>query len=270
EPMIESPVAIDFGADGTVWVCEMNDYPSGMNGHFEPGGRVKWLKDRDGDGKYESSGLFLDNLPFPTGVMAWRKGVLICAAPDILYAEDTDGDGKADVKKVLFTGSSTENYQARVNSLTWGLDGWVYGACGLFGGIIKRGDGVGEPIDCRGRDFRMNPDTLAFEPIEGTSQQGRVRDDFGHWFGCDSGTLIFQYPLADRYVKRNPYVHAPDPRVNIISDDDPRQLFPTSKPLERFNDQGDLNRVTSACGIGIYRDVLLGVDSVAGNDVYGN
>ena len=45
---------------------------------------------------------FLDNLPFPTGVTVWRKGVLICAAPDILYAEDTDGDGKADVVEKLY------------------------------------------------------------------------------------------------------------------------------------------------------------------------
>jgi hypothetical protein len=45
--------------------------------------------------------------------MAWRKGVLVCAAPDILYAEDTNGDGRADVVKKIFSGFYTENYQAR-------------------------------------------------------------------------------------------------------------------------------------------------------------
>ena len=50
---------------------------------------------------------FLDNIPFPTGVTVWRKGVLVCAAPDILYAEDTNGDGKADMVKKLFTGFGT-------------------------------------------------------------------------------------------------------------------------------------------------------------------
>lgn len=264
EPAVQSPVAVDFAADGSVWVCEMNDYPSGMAGHYEPGGRVVHLKDPDGNGRYASSTLFLDRLPFPTGVMAWRKGVLICAAPDILYAEDTDGDGKADVKKVLFTGFSTENYQARVNSLTWGLDGWVYGAAGIFGGIIKRGDGQGEPVDLRQRDFRMNPDTLAIEPVDGSTQHGRARDDFGRWYGCDSGDLIWQYPLADRYVRRNPFIASPSPRHEILKDKDPRQLFQISKVLERFNDLGDASRVTSACGLGIYRDTLLG------RDFYGN
>jgi putative membrane-bound dehydrogenase-like protein len=259
EPAIESPVAIDFAADGSVWVCEMNDYPSGMDGKYAPGGRVKRLRDRDGDGKHETSELFLDGLPFPTGVMAWRRGALVCAAPDVLYAEDVDGDGKADVKRVLFTGFSTENYQARVNSLTWGLDGWVYGACGLFGGVING-------VDCRGRDFRIDPDRGVIEAIEGTSQQGRVRDDFGRWFGCDSGWLAFQLPLADRYVRRNPFVAPVDPRWNLLDDgsgrdgEDPRALFQMSPRLERFNDFGDASRVTSACGIGVYRDVLLGAE----------
>jgi len=41
--------------------------------------------------------VFLDGLNYPTGLAPWRNGVLIAAAPDILYAEDTDGDGKADI-----------------------------------------------------------------------------------------------------------------------------------------------------------------------------
>src|SRR5688572_11977514 len=50
EPLIQSPVAIDWGADGKLWVCEMNDYPAGMDGNWKPGGRVKFLEDANGDG----------------------------------------------------------------------------------------------------------------------------------------------------------------------------------------------------------------------------
>ena len=136
EPLVQSPVAIDFGADGKLWVCEMRDYPDGIDGKGKPGGRIRSLEDTDGDGRYDRATLFLDDVPFPTGVMAWRKGVLVCAAPDILYAEDTDGDGKADIRRVLFRGFATENFQARVNGLAYGLDNWVYGANGLIGGAI--------------------------------------------------------------------------------------------------------------------------------------
>src|SRR5437764_3996510 len=140
-------------------------------GGYRPGGRIKFLEDLDGDGKYDQATVFLEGLPFPTGVTAWGKGVLVCAAPDIIYAEDTNGDGKADVVKKLFSGFATENYQARVNSLSLGLDNWMYGANGLIGGRIH-GVAGGKEIDISGRDFRLRPDQGEFEPASGLTQQG--------------------------------------------------------------------------------------------------
>jgi putative membrane-bound dehydrogenase-like protein len=278
EPLIVDPVAIDWGPDGKLWVVEMRDYPIGMDGNYKPGSRIKVLESTKGDGKYDKATVFLDNLPFVTGVTAWRKGALICAAPDILYAEDTDGDGKADVVKKLFTGFETGNYQARVNSLSLGLDNWIYGANGLLGGIIrgqaralpeslkskveglKSSDEKVISVDIRGRDFRMNPDTGEFEPASGLTQQGRVRDDRGNWFGCDNSTAAWHYPIPDHYLRRNPYVAAPNPRVALAAGVDGNLLFPISHTLERFNNPGAVNRVTSGCGIGIYRDELLGAE----------
>jgi putative membrane-bound dehydrogenase-like protein len=259
EPLVVDPVAIDWSADGRLWVVEMRDYPTGMNGHWEAGGRVKVLEDADGNGKYDKASVFLDNLPFPTGITAWNKGALVCAAPDIIYAEDTNGDGKADLVKKLFTGFATENYQARVNSLSLGLDNWIYGANGLIGGRIHGIAGDRE-INISGRDFRLRPDTGEFEPASGLTQQGRARDDWGSWFGCDNSTLLWHYPLPDHYVRRNPYFAPPDPRVFVPGDADPNQLFPMSRVLERFNDPDAAGRTTSACGLGIYRDDLLGTN----------
>src|SRR5205807_998465 len=150
-----------------------------------------------------------------------------------------------------------ENYQARVNSLSLGLDNWIYGANGLIGGVIH-GIAGGKEINISGRDFRMRPETGEFEPASGLTQQGRVRDDWGNWFGCDNSTLLWHYPLPDRYIRRNPAVTAPDPRVHVAADPDPNQLFPISRMLRRFNDPGSASRTTSACGLGIYRDDFLG------------
>src|SRR5438876_2854515 len=280
EPLIVDPVAIDWGADGKLWVVEMRDYPMGMDGNWKPGSRIKFLEDTNGDGKYDKATVFLDHLPFATGITAWRKGALICTAPDILYAEDTNGDGHADVVRKLFSGFNTGNYQARVNSLSLGLDNWIYGANGLLGGVIQ---GVTKPlsplvprrereknnqslvtsaatikVDIRGRDFRMNPDTGAFEPASGLTQQGRARDDWGNWFGCDNSTAAWHYPIPDHYLRRNPHVAAPSPRVAIAAGPDPNLVHPISRALERFNNPGALNHVTSGCGIGVYRDDLLG------------
>ena len=87
-----------------MWVCEMVDYPTGLDENWQPGGRIKRLRDTNGDGIYDEAVVFLDGLPFPTGIMAWGRGVLICAAPDIIYAEDTDNDGKADRVQKIFSG----------------------------------------------------------------------------------------------------------------------------------------------------------------------
>ena len=154
EPLIESPVAIDFGADGKLWVCEMRDYPSGIDGNGKPGGVIKVLEDRDGDGRYDSATAFLEGLAFPTGVMAWRKGALDLRGPrDHLRRRHRRRRQGRHPPGTFFRGFATENYQARVNGLSYGIDNWVYGANGLIGGMIH-GMASGREYNIGGRDFR--------------------------------------------------------------------------------------------------------------------
>lgn len=67
----------------------------------------------------------------------------------------------ADTRKVLFTGFTPANFEARVNSLSWGLDNWMYGGGGLLGGLIRNPESDAAPIGLGSRDFRFNPDTLS-------------------------------------------------------------------------------------------------------------
>jgi putative membrane-bound dehydrogenase-like protein len=263
EPRLDSPVAIDFGPDGRVWVCEMIDYPSGIDGRGQAGGRITVLTDRNADGVFDESKVFASGFPYPTGLMVWGDGVLICAAPDILWAHDTDGDGRADRIETLFTGFATHNFQARVSGLRWGLDGWIYGSGSLFGGKV-RSLKTGREVDASGRDFRFKPDTGEFEALAGVSQQGRTRDDFGTDYGNDNSTLLWQFPMEDRFLRRNPFVTPPSARVSLARGTDPNRVFPISRTLERFNEPQSANHLTSGCGPEIYRDLLLGAD-LAGN-----
>ncbi|QDU49105.1 neutral/alkaline non-lysosomal ceramidase N-terminal domain-containing protein [Gimesia panareensis] len=255
EPLIVDPVAVEFGPDGKLWVVEMRDYPQGLDGNLQPGGVVKLLEDVDQDGTYDKATVFLKDLPFPTGLMVWKQGVLVCTAPDVIYAEDTDGDGKADINRKVLTGFATHNYQARVNSLTPGLDNWVYASGGLFGGIIKSFNG--QTVNVTNRDFRFHPETGELEPVSGRTQQGRVRDDWGDWFGCRNGSLCVHYPVDESYYRKNPYVVSPPAEVAVPRGDDASQLYPVGE-LVQFHLSGQRGRPTSACGLGLYRDVALG------------
>ena len=261
EPLVESPVAIAFDPDGSVWVAEMRDYPQG-DGTGTPGGRVRRLIDDDGDGRADRAETFLDGIPYPTGVTVWRDGLLVCAAPDVLFARDTDGDGRADEVRPLFSGFATHNYQARVNALEYGLDGWLSGSCGLFGGDITS-HATGTVVPLGQRDFRCRPDEGLLEAASGVSQQGRVRDDAGNWFGCTNGTPLMHYPLADDIVRRNPTLVPPRPVVEIAAGPEPGRLFPLAAQV-LFALSGPPGRPTAACGVGIYRDDLLGA-GVTGN-----
>jgi putative membrane-bound dehydrogenase-like protein len=253
EPLVVDPICIDWDARGRLWVLEMRDYPNGMNGKGQPGGRVKILTDTNGDGLPDHAEIFLDALPFPTGLLCWGSGAWICAAPDILWAEDADGDGRAEKVEKRFSGFATNNYNARVNGLALGLDGWIYGSDGLLGGVIQPG-----AVNLRGRDFRFHPATGKLEPASGNTQQGRPRDDWGNWFGCDNTNLLWHYPMPEQALARNPSVAPPAARVAAPADADPNRLFPTSVTLERYNQPELANRTTSACGIGVYRDDWLG------------
>ncbi|MBS0205513.1 MAG: HEAT repeat domain-containing protein [Planctomycetes bacterium] len=263
EPLTMDPVALDWGPDGRMWVAEMADYPRGIDDKGQPGGRIRQLEDTDGDGIYDKSTLFLDAVPFPNGVLSWKRGVLVSAAPDVFYAEDTDGDGKADLKKVLFTGFSEGNQQHRANGFARGLDNWLYLANGDSGGAIRvvgTLSGVvpeGKIVDIRSRDVRIRPDTGDIEAVAGQSQFGRNRDNWGNWFGNNNSRPMWHYLLDDHYLRRNSFLIVPNLQKDISVTPGAAPVFPASRTLTRFNDFHTANRFTSACSSMVYRDELI-------------
>ncbi|MCA9230369.1 MAG: neutral/alkaline non-lysosomal ceramidase N-terminal domain-containing protein [Planctomycetales bacterium] len=259
EPLIADPVNFAVGADGRLWVVEMADYPRGANDDGMPGGRVKVLSDTNGDGRYDEAVLFLDALHYPTGVMPWRKGALVSCVPDVFYAQDTDGDGRADLREVLYTNFSEANPQHQMSGFTRGLDNWLYLACGDDNGKVLCVK-TGEEVSVSGRDARIFPDKGYLESVSGRSQYGRCHNDWGHWFGNTNGEPLLHFVVDDRYLGRNPYVPAPSPKVATTDPPVAPPVFPTSRTVNRFNDLFDANRFTSACSPLIFRDSTLGED----------
>jgi putative membrane-bound dehydrogenase-like protein len=258
EPQVLDPVAFDWDSAGRLWVVEMADYPEGMDNAGQPGGRIRVLADADGDGRYESSSLFADGLNFPNGCLTWRDGVIVTAAPEILFLADDDGDGRADRREVLVSGLAEGNQQLRPNGLRWGLDNWVYVASGSPGGG-KEGTLTslrsGATLAVGSRDFRFRPDTGELEAESGPTQFGRNRDDWGHWFGTQNARPLWHYVMAERYASRNPWFAAGSLTQMLLPPD--VAVHPASPPEKRYHNFHQAGHYTSACGGMVHRDPAL-------------
>lgn len=243
EPDVVDPVAMCFDAKGRLYVCEMRGYPNrGVGTGPETRGRIRCLIDTDRDGRFDRSTIYADQLRFPMGITPYREGVLVAVAPDILYLQDTDGDGVADKKRVLYTGFNLANIQQMVNSLQWGVDNWVYGCAGNDGGTVRSVEKPQSPtVSLRNRGLRFRPDISgSLEPTSGGGQYGLTADDFQHWFTATNSQHLRQIVLPDHYLRRHPHLpvtavtadipeHGPAARVFRISPFEPWRVERTTR-----------------------------------------
>jgi putative membrane-bound dehydrogenase-like protein len=206
EPAVVDPVAMAFDERGRIFVAEMRGYPNGGRGTGTiTSGQIRLLEDRDGDGVYETSTVWADNLRFPTGLMPYRGGLLVANAPDLLYLEDSRATGKADRRRVLYTGFDVANIQQLLNSLQFAHDNWIHACAGMAGGTITSVEKPDMPaVSLRGRGIRFRPDVPgSLEPTSGGGQYGLSADDWGRWFTATNSQHLRHIILPDRYLRRN-------------------------------------------------------------------
>ena len=258
EPELASPVAMAWDPDARLFVAEMRDYPKGTGK-----GTVRMLEDRDGDGRYERSTLFADQLPFPNSVLPWNGGVLVTAAPDIWFLKDLDGDGRADERRVLLTGFGQGNQQLRVNGLFWGHDNWIYGANGRSDGQVRWSEAEvargapGSMVSLRGHDFRFRPDTHQFETLAGRSQFGHCEDDAGRRFLSWNTIPIRHAVFPESYLARQPALAGQEVLVDVFPAEDDKRVFQIS-PLPRIFNEEPAGYFNASCGLTILRAGGLG------------
>ncbi len=230
EPQVRSPIAVCFDENGRMFVCEMIDY-SEMRDVTPHLGRISMLQDKDGDGHYETSQVFADDLPWPTGLVWANGGLYVGATPDIWRFEDKDGDGKAEVREKVFTGFGTGlkilNVQGLMNSFQWGQDNRIHVLAGGGNrGVItcmKRPDDKG--VELGGKDFWFDPLTLEFGLEGGGAQYGMSFDNYGRKFACSNSDHLQYWVYEDKYANRNPYYSMPPARQSIAADGGAAEVF---------------------------------------------
>jgi putative membrane-bound dehydrogenase-like protein len=206
EPHVFDPVALEFDAQGNAFVLEMPDYPY----EVEPGkghGRIRLLKDTNGDGKIDKSIIFAENITEGTSMLFWKGGLIVTAAPNILYLKDTNGDGKSDTSEILFSGFFQNNSEAQITSLKLGIDNWIYANNhGQNGKVSFTNSPEKPPLDVKGADFRFRLDRNVFELETGSGQFGQTIDDWGHRFFTENSIHIQQPIIPWRYTHRHAYL----------------------------------------------------------------
>jgi len=263
EPLLGDPVDMEIDEYGRLYVVEMFGYPLDKSGT----GKISLLTDTDGDGRMDKSTVFAEGMVLPNSIMRWKKGVIVTDAPNLLYFEDADGDGKAEIRDTLLTGFALSNPQHNLNSPLLGIDNWIYLAHESAVGTDRYKEEFGDPgraiyypdqpkaprlaINAGGRTIRFQPDHHRLEMTSSATQYGHTFDAWGHHLLVNNSNHAFQEVIAERYLLRNPDLLISDATQNISDHGTSAEVFPiTLNPQNQL--LTDVGVMTSACSLTAY------------------
>ena len=223
-PLVRYPLFAAFDDKGRLFVAE----GTGTN---LPGaelekrnlGRILLLEDTDGDGKFDTSKVFVDKLVFPQGVL-WHDGALYSLShPSFWRFEDTNGDGKADKREAMISHFNFNGNGCDIHGPFLAPDGRFYWTDGRHGYSVKTREGqllegfAARIWRCRtdGTDIERvcgggfdNPVELAFTPegdIVGTMDQG-TGDALLHF--VEGGVYPRDHPCVKEFPMTGPMLGA--------------------------------------------------------------
>jgi putative membrane-bound dehydrogenase-like protein len=218
EPQVIKPLTMAWDERGRLWVVESTDYPNRVTEPGKGSDRIKICEDTDGDGVADKFTIFAEGLNIPFSLVFSNGGVIVHERTSTWFMKDTDGDGKADVKKEIITGwypRGLDNH-AGPNNLRYGLDNKIWGMVGYgaYSGTVN-----GKPLRFSQGFYRFDPDGANLEFLRATSNNtwGIGFSDEGIVFGSTANGCPSVYmPIPNRYYES---VHGWSPEVlKMISD----------------------------------------------------
>ena len=255
EPLIKDPVDMEFTENGDALVLEMPGYPM-----EDAKSRLLLLKDTDSDGVFDQSIVYAEGLQLANSFMIYEDGVLVAAPPYLLQLHDTNADERADKVDTLMGGFETGNLQHNYNSLTQGLDDWIYAANGGNNGQPYWWNDGTQPLPLRGQDFRFNLKNRQIERLgESSGGFGLAMDSYGRFFETHNTTHISHLVFPDKYLKNKPIL--PGHTLESISDHDENGLarvYPIGEQEQRVNHPEQSGYFSGSCGITYYGGGALG------------
>ena len=125
DPLIAKPIQMNFDSRGRLWIASSSIYPQIQPGQVA-NDRILVIEDQDGDGVADKTDVFVDGLLIPTGIEPGDGGAYVANSTELVHFKDTDGDGKADDRRVMLSGFGTEDTHHILHTFRWGMDGQLY------------------------------------------------------------------------------------------------------------------------------------------------
>lgn len=246
EPLVESPVIIQFDEDGRLWVVEMRGYMNDIEGSEEkqPVGSIAILEDTDGDGQMDKRTVYLDSLLMPRALGLFKNGALVAENNNLWITQDLDGDWKADSKVLLDSTYSANGIPEHSdNGFVRNVDNWYYSAKSRL-------------------RYRFQNDEWIRDTTEFRGQWGISQDDEGRLMYNYNWSQLHGDLVPANYLSRNEN-HKPSSGIDHGLTID-RKVFPIRSNLAvnrgyipgTLDSAGRLFEFTSACAPTVYRSHL--------------
>lgn len=191
EPDIQKPMNLAFDARGRLWVTHSIEYPFAPKEGAPHRDGLTVLSDFGPDGRARKAVRFADDLNIPIGVLPIGDGdeAIVWSIPNIWKLSDTDGDGKADEREILYGPFDFVDTHGDQNSFRLGPDGWVYACHGFRNDSKIKLKGEGEVVLTMqsGNTYRFKPDGSAIEQVTWgqVNPFGMCFDTLGNQFSAD-------------------------------------------------------------------------------------
>lgn len=165
-PLVNRPISIAFDDEGRLYATDSSGLSDRAPVQFaQKPHRVVRLEDADGDGRYERSTVFAENMMFPQGALFYAGSLYVGAPPHIWKLTDRDDDGAADDRVAWYDGKTLTGCANDLHGPYLGLDGWIYwtkGAAAEQNHTLPSG----QPYVTRAAHiFRSHPSRPGVEPV---------------------------------------------------------------------------------------------------------
>jgi putative heme-binding domain-containing protein len=203
EPKVKKPINIAFDALGRLWVTGSEEYPFPAPKDRPGKDKLVILEDFAPDGQARKVTVFAEGLNIPIGVLPMPdcKSAIVFSIPNIWKLTDTDGDGKADKKDVLYTGYGYKDTHGMTGEFMWGADGWIYCCHGFANASSVKGQ-KGDKVSMQsGNTYRIKPDGSKIEQFTWgqVNPFGLAFDEKGNLYSADCHTRPLYHLLKGAY-----------------------------------------------------------------------